>query len=266
VCADLKLAFSLAVFYTASPFLLTLMHSWASFTTMVTSFPAYFPFLPTMLADLFAYSLARLDDWRWGTKSAATVGVSAESVLDSKAQRDARSRLAATTTAVFGVQLVGCAALAIVNVLLRNDIRNYLLALGGVTAGIGLCVVTASFTYFFARALGQLVCCRPDLAPRHQVRRSRSPTIVLCAAVLETALKLVIFAVWVAGLLAQLSALFNVNGCDGGGGWFALACPCALAWRGLSSIRRQHVVPIACRGQRGPSRWHPGFAGSIASP
>jgi len=209
---DLKLAFSLAVFYTASPFLLTLMHSWASFQVMVTSFPAYFPFLPTMLADFFAYSLARLDDWRWGTKSAGNVGVSAESVLDSKAQRDARSRLAATTTTVFGVQLVGCAALAVANVLLRSDVRNYLLALGGATAAVGISVVLMSFLFFFFRALGQLLVCRPDLAPTHQIRRSRSPAIVRCAAVLETVLKIVIFGVWAAGLLAQLMALFNLDG------------------------------------------------------
>ena len=50
--------------YTTTPYFLALLHSPDSFRMMVTTYGTYFFFLPTIVSDFFAYSLARYDDLR----------------------------------------------------------------------------------------------------------------------------------------------------------------------------------------------------------
>lgn len=69
VVKDLQLATALGTYYMLTPFVLAMMHSAGSFTMMCASFPAYFVFLPTILGDFFAYSLARYDDLSWVSPS-----------------------------------------------------------------------------------------------------------------------------------------------------------------------------------------------------
>lgn len=48
-----------------TPFILAIMHSTQSFTMMASCFTSYLLFLPTVLGDFFAYSIARYDDLSW---------------------------------------------------------------------------------------------------------------------------------------------------------------------------------------------------------
>jgi cellulose synthase/poly-beta-1,6-N-acetylglucosamine synthase-like glycosyltransferase len=69
---DTRLAGILGLLYTATPFFLASMHSHESLVNMISWFPRYYAFQPTILADFFAYSIARFDDLSWGTKSATS--------------------------------------------------------------------------------------------------------------------------------------------------------------------------------------------------
>lgn len=64
-----QVAAAFGVLYACTPFFLSYMHSPSAFKTMLVTFPSYFCFAPTVLADFFSYSVARTDDLSWGTKS-----------------------------------------------------------------------------------------------------------------------------------------------------------------------------------------------------
>jgi len=199
--SDLSIAFAAAVLYTTSPFLLTLMHSWSSFKMMVSSFPAYFLFLPTILSDFFAYSVAKADDWRWGTKSVGGAAATLENVVDTRDQRDARSRLSTITTSAFGLQAVLGIGLAILNVVLRGLWSKYLIVVGAATAAVGLSIMAMSFLYFFFRSVFQLCCCRVDVPLQNGVPLSSARYAF--AALAETVLKVATFLMWLVALAAM---------------------------------------------------------------
>lgn len=180
---DIHLAFCFSVLYTGTPFFLTLLHSFESFTLMVKTFPSYYIFLPTILADFFAYSCSRYDDLSWGTKevakqgpSSAASGTAAAAVgtttaraltvhvelppredtatyLRTREDRDARQRLATTTNIISIAQLMMVTTLILVNIALDVVIKHYLIAVGSVLAASGLTVMICSFAYFVYRAI-----------------------------------------------------------------------------------------------------------------
>lgn len=156
--------------------------------------------LAAILADFFAYSVAKLDDWRWGTKGAG-VDKANENVLDAKDQRDARSRLATITTSAFGLQLVVAGGFAITNIVLRDLIKHYLIGVGAATAAVGLSTMAMSFLYFFCRAVFQLFCCRVDV-PIYQGRVLTS-TRYAFAALGESIMKIFTFLIWLCAILAM---------------------------------------------------------------
>ena len=66
---DLQIAGAMSLLYVATPFFLALLHSPGSFLFLVRHYIPYLFFLPTIVSDLFAYSVARFDDISWGTKA-----------------------------------------------------------------------------------------------------------------------------------------------------------------------------------------------------
>ena len=59
-----QLAGALGILYLSTPFFLALLHSPDSFRMMLRTYATYYFFLPTIVSDFFAYSLARYDDLR----------------------------------------------------------------------------------------------------------------------------------------------------------------------------------------------------------
>ena len=73
---DLQIAGAMTMLYATTPFILAALHSPGSSLLMARYIAAYIFFLPTVVSDLFSYSIARFDDISWGTK-AVGVGASA---------------------------------------------------------------------------------------------------------------------------------------------------------------------------------------------
>jgi chitin synthase len=188
---DLLVASAFGALFATTPFFLSYMHSRASFRTIIATFPAYFAFMPTILADFNAYSVARFDDLSWGTKATAlgsAKGKAAvapgrnaaharalaarksqqEAALTSAAEQRARQRAQreearrnaaqreqhwASTNALSVVQVLLSLSIAVVNAELNSRIAHYLLYVGFATAAAGLFVQVCSFSYFVPRAL-----------------------------------------------------------------------------------------------------------------
>ena len=86
----------------------------------------YFFFLPTILADFFAYSVARYDDLSWGTKAvgssdaahddsgARSTTTRAEKLGAVRRNKARRERTSRTTTWASSLQVVACVILAMV--------------------------------------------------------------------------------------------------------------------------------------------------------
>jgi cellulose synthase/poly-beta-1,6-N-acetylglucosamine synthase-like glycosyltransferase len=181
-----RVAGMMGFLYTATPFFLASMHSRESFINMVTWFPRFFLFQPTILADFFAYSCARFDDLSWGTKAVASTGQTlaggaAKKAADrADARRSARAangserpvgnrrahiaeklRISASreasnswATTVSIVQVVLCLTIAVVNYAINQAFTRYLFYLGAGLSSIGFGIMSASFVYFASSA-----CC-----------------------------------------------------------------------------------------------------------
>lgn len=163
---EVHFVFAMAIFYTLSPFYLGLMHSWDSFKCMVSAFPSYFLFGPTILGDFFSFSLCNFDNWKWGTKEVAVVAPAAGTALvvegatingfsaeeQAKSTLRARNRHSASTTTLFLTQVVANGTLILLSLLLKSRIRIYFLVIGGVMFAIGLFLMLSSFVYFLQRA------------------------------------------------------------------------------------------------------------------
>ena len=65
---DLQIAGAVSMLYMSTPFFLALLHSPGSALFLLKNYIPYLLFLPTIVGDLFAYSIARFDDISWGTK------------------------------------------------------------------------------------------------------------------------------------------------------------------------------------------------------
>lgn len=101
--ADARLAGYFSILYATTPFFLSLLHSPESLWMMVRTYPTYFFFLPTMLADFFAYSIGRYDDLTWGTKAVTSKkGASATSGVAERAAVRMRKQMSAITEGTGG--------------------------------------------------------------------------------------------------------------------------------------------------------------------
>lgn len=153
-----------AVMFVITPMLLSLMHSWASFVTLISSFGAYFVMLPTILVDFVAYSIARLDDLSWGTKAAAVevCADAADATFNRQARiaRDTRVRVAGTTTTLHVTQLLLFCFLSLGNVVLANHVRLYLIVQGVITTSLTMSIMWVSMSYYCSRASTRLFTCR----------------------------------------------------------------------------------------------------------
>jgi len=77
---------------------------------MLDAFQSYYLFLPTILSDFFAYSIANYDNWRWGTRESKTdsedvAGADVVADILARTQRAARSRHQALTSSIVILQL-----------------------------------------------------------------------------------------------------------------------------------------------------------------
>jgi hypothetical protein len=167
---DARMAGCLGIVYTTTPFFLSMMHSSESFTMMVRTYPTFFFFGPTILADFFAYSVARYDDVSWGTKAVAATakappGLAAKAATKARARAsaaaggggggrgasgasrraalsqalkttEARESNASSTLMASIVQFVLCVAVAGVN-LRMHVVSHYLLYFGLTLSGVG---------------------------------------------------------------------------------------------------------------------------------
>jgi cellulose synthase/poly-beta-1,6-N-acetylglucosamine synthase-like glycosyltransferase len=184
---DMYVATSFGMLFATTPFYLSYMHSRASFSTMLSTFPFYFFFMPCILADFFAYSVARFDDLSWGTKAtpSSKAGGSGEKGRIARAaavrkalsgqqseasgtamrtemrnMREAQRRNAAAkesmskwTNVIAVLQVFFSITIAIINFALSGAVVHYLLYAGFFTASLGLIVQFMSFCYFIPRAL-----------------------------------------------------------------------------------------------------------------
>jgi cellulose synthase/poly-beta-1,6-N-acetylglucosamine synthase-like glycosyltransferase len=183
---DMYVATSFGMLFATTPFYLSYLHSRASFVTMLSTFPFYFFFMPTILADFFAYSASRLDDLSWGTKATPVkAGGSGEKGRIARAaavrkalagrqneasgtalraemrnMREAQRRNAAAkesmsqwVNVIAVMQVFLSLSIAVINFALSGAVVHYLLYAGFFTASLGLIVQIMSFIYFTQRAL-----------------------------------------------------------------------------------------------------------------
>jgi hypothetical protein len=194
---DSRVAGCLGILYTTTPFFLSMMHSNESFKMMLSTYRYYYFFGPTILADFFAYSLARYDDITWGTKAVSSSGKSGVGELATKKAESSRRRYLEvssssqafnsssrrqaltkqlrestaieenqyTTTLISFTQLALCLIVLVVNFQLRG-VAHYLLYFGLSVSIIGYIIMTASFSYFLGRAVCGCGGARPTVCQR----------------------------------------------------------------------------------------------------
>ena len=188
--ADMELALAFGVFYTTTPFFLSVLHSPQSFSLMLSSYRSFWFFLPTIVSDFFAYSIARYDDLSWGTKAvgaggggaAASGGDPAAAVTSHRAtaplpapaaalsavaawatgaterlqlrdMADARESTWRTTNALTLLQLVAFVGVIAGALLLSDMIAHFLLIVGVAMASVGALIMLLSMAYFAPNAL-----------------------------------------------------------------------------------------------------------------
>jgi hypothetical protein len=188
---DLLVATAFGALFATTPFFLAYMHSRGSFRTILGSYLPYFIFMPTILSDFNAYSVARADDLSWGTKAvggaakstaaSATLGrraVHARALAARKSQLEASQSSAAelrarqratreearrnaaqreahwaTTNSFSLLQVLLSLAIAVANTVLNSRVQHYLLYVGFATAAAGVFVQLCAFAYFVPRAM-----------------------------------------------------------------------------------------------------------------
>jgi hypothetical protein len=140
-------------------------------------------FLPTILSDFFAYSIANYDNWRWGTREtkpdveeAAGSDVAAE--ILARSQRAARGMHQSTTSSLVLFQLLLAYVLVVssvsnffrafrqreipcvmrrnhvaspIQIIASNYIKVYFIVIGFALSGVGLFLMLSSFFYYIVR-------------------------------------------------------------------------------------------------------------------
>ena len=169
IIQDIPIVFVGGLLYTFTPFLLTIMHSWQSFRTLVWAFPAFLVFLPTILCDFFAYSIAKLDELSWGTKSGGQSSLFSDDAVSARAVRDGRVRQAAVVNCWAVGQLALFGILVGVNMFLMSRVDHFLIIQGLVTGLVSLTIMASAFLYYATLAAGNVVSAL--LAPCRACRK-----------------------------------------------------------------------------------------------
>jgi hypothetical protein len=113
-----------------------------------------------MLSDVFAYSIAKLDDWSWGTKSEVGAVADALTVNDARLRRAARARLSCATTSLVVAQILLMLIFSITYFVLKAQFAEYLIIPSILPAASSLGLMAGSIFYYFQRAMHVIFSCQ----------------------------------------------------------------------------------------------------------